>query len=163
MRRFDALVPPNRRGQWREDASVPAAVCFSMTTSTLVAFVVGAAAGLGLGWLSERLPLPPVFQTISAAALGSFVASFAAAMLWMIGPPRPVDIKAVTFGVAEALVPLAIVVVAMALHFFLASSLVVTRLPTVAAHRGIVAGVVGAVFGVASFSLGLGIGEKLGR
>ena len=135
-----------------------------MTTNTLAALIVGAAAGLGLGWLCERLPLPAVLQTTLAGVLASLVASFAAAVLWMAGPPPPVDIKAVTFGLAEALTPLALVVApALSLHFLLASAAVVARIPVAAAHRGIVVGLVGAVFGVATFALGLGVGQRMGH
>jgi len=117
---------------------------------------LGLAIGLGCGWACHHwLSKRPLAQSIMAVVSAWLLASIVSGVLWLFDPPADADILAVTFGVTEAALSTAVIVVAAAgLH---AGSEWIGGPPSILAWRPLILGAIGGTYGAATVAYELGL------
>jgi hypothetical protein len=126
-----------------------------------IAVVIGIIAGLAAGYAAERVPVPPIVQSAGAAFLGLLLSTFAVAVVWLLRFPSDTSVLAVTFDMTRGLlVGAGLAVVAGALHAAVGRAMG-TAFPALTRHRGILLGLVGALYGAVASVSGLGIAAPL--
>jgi len=125
--------------------------------------VIGTIVGVLTGAVFARLPIAPMLQSVAAGTLGSVLSAVTSAVVWLVSPPSPTGIKAVSVGGAESVIMVAVVGAgAAALH--LALGQVAERgWPSLATHRVIIASILGSLWGSLSFVAGRGLVMPLGK
>jgi hypothetical protein len=121
----------------------------------LIAILIGVLVGLGIGLLSERVPVRPLFQSIIAAVVGWTVASLASAVVWMLRPPPEAQGGAVSFGLNLAWGTVFILGVAL-LHAALGWLGLLIH-PSAATHRALLVGLLGSLSATIASTSGLGM------
>jgi hypothetical protein len=117
----------------------------------VITLLIGGALGALAGYVAERLPIPPVIQSIGAAIGGGILASVACGIAWLLRPPPDASVMAIGFGIFEfGVASLILGALAGALHMALgrASS---SGISVLATHRGVITGVVGGVYAAIAF------------
>lgn len=84
-------------------------------TAALIA--IGILVGLGSGLLSERLPISPMAQSVTAAGAAAILSTIAVSMAWIRETASELHSAAMTFDLARGLLTLVLVVgLAASLH-----------------------------------------------
>jgi hypothetical protein len=131
--------------------------------SYTIAVLIGAIVGVVTGVVFERLPLAPIIQSTAAGALAPVFAALTSAVVWLVSPPPPTAIKAVSIGGLESVFMVAASsAVAAALHFAL-GRVVGAAWPSLTAHRVILVSILGSLWGALSFVGGSGLVTPLGK
>jgi len=126
-----------------------------------IAILIGLVVGIGVGLACERLPVRALFQSLIAAFVGTTLASVASAAVWLMRPPPDAHILAVSFGVSESLLTWTVVLLTgVALHAVLGWMGPLLH-PSVAAHRTMLVGIAGALWGALACTSGLGMAGPL--
>lgn len=129
-----------------------------------IAIVIGAVVGLGIGLLSERVPVRPVFQSIIASLVGCAVtvASVASAAVWLKRPPPDGETFALSFGMSESVLLWAgVLVVGVALLHAALGWLGPMLHPFVAMHRGVLVALLTSLSAAIASISGLGMAGLL--
>jgi hypothetical protein len=131
--------------------------------SGFLAPVVGALLGVLTGWICERVPVPGIIQTMGGGFVAFVSSAIAAAILWFLLPPAPVQIKAVFFGASAIAFPLGALVASAILHLVLGNLGRSLASPWLVIHRPIVVALLAGVLGALSFAAGRGPAIPMGR
>jgi hypothetical protein len=125
-------------------------------TRAAISVGLGLAVGLGCGWACQHwLAKRPLLQSITSVVSAWLLASIVSGVLWLFDPPADADILAVTFGITEAALSTAvIVVVAAGLH---AGSKWIGGPPPIVTWRPLILGAIGGVYGAATVAYELGL------
>jgi hypothetical protein len=117
--------------------------------------------GIALGWLLQRVHIHPLTQSVAAFLAGSIAGSALSAMLWLAFPPAGADVLAVTTSLKGSAMALVLgALVAAGAHFVVV--VLTPWLPSLALHRPILLGVLGALAGVATFGTTGGLVRPVG-
>jgi hypothetical protein len=118
-----------------------------------IAVLIAIVVGFATGYLAQRVPVAPVLQSAGAAVVGMLLASLAAGMIWLLRPSPDAGVLAVSIGIAEGvLIGLAVAFVAGVIHAILGWA----GHAALASHRGILLGLLGALYGAIASMSGFG-------
>jgi hypothetical protein len=113
--------------------------------SHTLAILIGVIVGLSVGYVAGRLPIAPVFQSITAGMVAMFLAAICAAIVWVMRPPLDAAVVAVSFGIRENVMLLAAVLLTTIVAHLVMGWLSGLVHPALATHRAVAMGVVGAL------------------